>query len=150
MYILINKKNQILLTCDGDFVVDDPNQNTKIKVDDALGHNIVGKLFINGKVENPPAPQPTLSDQIHDLAYEVAEYIDQEARKKIYYYGLGFIDGMASVAKHATHPDAIKLMAWSDRVWSKASGIHQQILDGKIDPKTQKNQILNMIKGVKI
>ncbi|BAS67630.1 hypothetical protein [Bathymodiolus septemdierum thioautotrophic gill symbiont] len=67
---------------------------------------------------------------------KVSKIIDDECKKKIYYDGLGFINGASSASRHPFHPDGEKLLKWTDKVWKKVSEIKAGINDGSIDIAT--------------
>lgn len=78
----------------------------------------------------------TLKQKIQNMGEQISLLIDKECRKDIYFHGLGFADGLLSVAKYPTNPDAIKLSNWAEEFWTKASQIKAQVLAGTKDIDT--------------
>lgn len=78
----------------------------------------------------------TLKQKIENMGEQISLLIDKECRKDIYFHGLGFADGLLSVAKYPTNPDAIKLSNWAEEFWTKASQIKAEVLAGTKDIDT--------------
>ena len=140
MYARINKNGQIVLISDGLMSdIDAEGLLNNIKVDDTVE---IGDYF--NKKTKKFSKYKTLADKknadfkgkIRELGNFISQYIDNECKKLLYFNGLGFANGLSSVAKYPNNSDAKKLSNWAGRIWKRASELHNDILAKKIDVNT--------------
>lgn len=93
--------------------------------------------------EYVPTAEEILQQKINAIADKVSNILDNEAKKNIYYYGLGFSDGMLSVAKYPNNSDATKLSNWAEACWQVVATKLGEIQAGMLDIDTVDNEYIN-------
>lgn len=78
----------------------------------------------------------TTHERIRRMEGLAKSVVDIECKDPKYFCGIGFVNGMESVRRFSTHPDALVLLEWADRVWAQVQAWVESIDDEQmpVDP----------------